>query len=78
MAESEYLLFEEQPRRGKTGVWNVVSQNHGNVLGEVKWFGPWRQYCFFPGRATIWNKTCLADVETFIKDQMAARRQAKA
>lgn len=33
---------------GKTIVYNIFNSNHGAKLGEVKWYGPWRQYTFFP------------------------------
>ena len=37
-----------------------------NDLGIVKWYGPWRQYCFFPGNNTIFNKGCMDDIKDFI------------
>ena len=71
---SDYLDFEAQPQAGKTGRWSVLSRRSGDVLAVVKWYGPWRQYCFFPAAGTIWNKGCLADVQSFIEWHMAARR----
>ena len=44
-------------------------------LGEIKWYGPWRQYCFEPRQNTIFNKTCLQDIvdvlQTLNEEQLA-------
>jgi hypothetical protein len=72
--ETRYLRFVEVFDTGKTKVWDVVSREHGDTLGYIKWFGRWRQYCFFPKFQTVWNKGCLTDLEQFIGVQMEARR----
>lgn len=51
---------------GKTCIWFVYSQLHGDKLGEVKWYGRWRQYAFFPSIDTIWNDACLIEVAAFV------------
>lgn len=53
MAESKYLEFKFVEAKPKTQVWNVLSKSDGSVLGTVKWYAPWRQYCFFPQGETI-------------------------
>lgn len=74
--ESTYLEFEQVADTGKTKVWNVYSKNRGDFLAEIKWYGSWRQYAFFPRPGTIWNAGCLSDVNDFIAEQMAARKNA--
>lgn len=78
MVENEYIEFREVVRGGegarKTSVWSVVSKSSGDSLGRILWFGRWRQYCFFPEEETVWNVGCLASVQEFISEQMAARR----
>ncbi len=46
----------------------------GSSLGEVKWYGSWRQYCFFPESDTVWNATCLKDIQAFLDEQNAAHK----
>jgi hypothetical protein len=79
VVESEYLVFTEIPHGGHTTkVWNVLSKRHGDLLGRIKWFGAWRQYVFQPMPATLFNRGCLADVGTFIAEQMAERNATAA
>lgn len=75
--ETEYLRVVLMSDTGKTKRWGVRSVRHGDVLGEVRWYGPWRQYVFFPGDATIWNKGCLEDVNRFLDQAMADYRLEK-
>lgn len=75
--ETEYLVFHETHDTGKTKQWSVVSRRHGDPLGRIVWYGPWRQYAFYSHVGTYWNTGCLADVQQFITDQMAARRAAR-
>ncbi len=43
-------------------------------LHEIKWYGRWRQYCFFPEEGAIWNTRCLEDVQEVIKALMDERK----
>lgn len=75
--ESEYLTFERDSIREegrKTQFWIVTSKSSGDVLGYVKWYGPWRQYCFWPEGDTIWNIACLEDVQDLIEALKLARQ----
>lgn len=71
-----FVVIEEKP---KTTVWSCRNNNSGGELGRVKWFGPWRQYCFFPvGNATtVFNRGCLEDIIHFINIQMQKRDTKK-
>jgi len=60
---SKYLSFEHVPNPGrKTGVWNVRSVSSGAHLGAIRWYGPWRQYCFYATSSTIFNVECLSQI----------------
>ena len=48
----------------KTEVWQVISVK-GVFLGDIKWFGRWRQYAFFPEENTVFNRQCLQDIYMF-------------
>ncbi len=75
---SEYLEFQfyADSDSGKTSIWAVQQKaGHGYHLGWVKWFGRWRQYCFFPEQATVYSKGCLEDIQKFIDEENTRRRE---
>ena len=72
---SKYLEFDRIGWTGKTDVWNVLSKSQESILGQIKWFGRWRQYCFYPSPNTIFNPECMNDISNFIKELMAGRRK---
>jgi len=78
LAKTRYLDFiDTTAKNRKTKIIWVRSVNHGDILGEIRWYGAWRQYCFYPKADTIWNIECLQDIRVFIATLMAARaRQA--
>lgn len=72
---SKYIEFKLADKQNpKTQVWNVVSKHHGNILGAIKWFGRWRQYCFFPEEDTLYNSGCLSAITSFISNLNNARK----
>lgn len=75
--QSEYLQFHQLPRDWgkKTDTWEVKSKRSGSVLGEIHWYGPWRQYCFYPSMQTIFNSGCLFDLQKFLDNENQAHRQ---
>jgi len=71
----KYLMFRSIPNpNGKTEIWSVDSKSGGFPLGQIKWFGRWRQYCFFPASDTIFNTDCMRDISAKIKEVMARRK----
>jgi hypothetical protein len=76
--ETEYLVFREQPApKLKTRMWSVESKLHGDILGLIRWFGRWRQYVFEPAGGTLFNVSCLSDIEQFLDTVMFDWRAAK-
>jgi hypothetical protein len=71
----EFQLAEEQ--KPKTKVWNVLSKSMGDLLGIIKWYGPWRQYVFFPETETIYSSGCMAFITDFINRANSEQRKAK-
>jgi len=55
-----------------TSVW-IVRGSDQSKLGEVAWYGAWRQYVFFPWPQTVLNKGCLRDLAAFCEEQMGER-----
>ena len=63
---SKYLEFSLIERKPKTKVIGVWSKKSANRLGIIKWYGPWRQYAFFPEKDTLFNVDCLSDIQSHI------------
>ena len=52
----------------KTGAW----------LGTVKWYGPWRKYCFFQNdQDCVFDPACLREIADFMADQTVVHRLGK-
>jgi hypothetical protein len=43
-----FIRYVEDAPKAKTKVWKVLAKESDVLLGVVKWYGPWRQYSFFP------------------------------
>ena len=68
----------------RTNIWEVVTADLGtgskHSLGEIRWFGRWRKYCFYPRTDTLFEQTCLRDIADFCglvtaKQMMTARQK---
>lgn len=66
MLQTKYLVFKIVEEKPKTYVYGVYSKTQGSLLGVIKWFSHWRQYCFFPETNTVFNCVCLFDIIKFI------------
>lgn len=73
--ESKYMLFEQAVSNRKTKVVLVSSKSSGVELGWIKWYGAWRQYCFYPATDTIFSKGCLQEIEEYITALMDERKK---
>jgi len=64
----EYLIFEKAAQQpAKTSAWECKNAKSGTVLGIVKWYGPWRRYCYFPTVQAVYSAGCLNDITHFIE-----------
>ena len=78
-----WVHFDEEgvSASGKTRIWIVAStldkedsREQYTWLGQVKWYAPWRRYCFFPAERTIFEQQCLRDIADFCAQQTIAHR----
>lgn len=78
MSESyKFIHFVKVEDKKKTSVWECRSNRGDQCLAIIKWYPPWRQYCFFPEFAsihTVFSAGCLADIIHFITYRTAGRR----
>ena len=70
---SKHIEFRVVKEKAKTKVWGIYAKASGDLIGDVSWYAPWRQYCFEAEPRTVWAGSCLQDVASFIKEQMEAR-----
>ena len=76
MKEYQFLYFVERDSKPKTKVFEVRNKMFNTFLGEIKWYAPWRKYCYFsPQSEFVYDAGCLADIADFLNDLMAERRQ---
>lgn len=63
----KYFTIHKLPleRGRKTHVY-VIKSRDGIELGRIKWYGAWRQHCFWPHGATTWNTGCLDNIQDFL------------
>jgi len=66
------IKTEDKP---KTSVFEVYTK-HKDILGEIKWFAQWRQYCFFPEDDCVFSKGCMEDINSFM-DLLKMERQIR-
>ena len=68
MSDSKWIEFENRMVEygRKTSIWFVRAKEYGDKLGEVKWFGRWRKYCFFSEPHSVFEQDCLRDIADFI------------
>ena len=55
------------PPGRKCATYTIRNRRDASIIGFVRWYPSWRQYCFFPTYDTAWSAGCLADVQGFLK-----------
>lgn len=79
MMEGKWIFFGKLPRKPKmkTDVYTVHNKESGVQVGVVKWYGPFRQYSFFPDANMVFERQCLLDITKFIHHLMIERKVKK-
>jgi len=73
--EYKHLQFiEVEVGEKKTKQFEVQSLYDSSQLGNIHWYGGWRQYVFEPSFETRWSWDCLKELSEFIKMIMDARK----
>lgn len=74
MNGNKYLEFKLVGHKPRTEIWHVLSKRHGNRLGVIQWYAPWRQYCFYPEADCVFNNRCLQKITEFLEHLMIRYR----
>jgi hypothetical protein len=77
VSAERFIFLEDWAYAGKTKVWAVCSHSGGEVLGEIRWFGRWRQYTFFPSAGATFNPDCLELIARWTREKTAEHREAR-
>lgn len=74
----KHIHFKEKSSTGKTRVYECMNNRTDQVLGEIKWYGAWRQYCWFPSVLiyTVFSADCNDDISHFIRQLEDERRES--
>ena len=62
---------------GKTKMFEIAAEGGGGVtLGTVKWYAPWRRFCFFATNgAALFDAGCLRALGDFCAAETDAQKQ---
>lgn len=73
--KSKWIHFDEDlmpPKGKKTKTFFVMTNQSNDCIGQIAWYGRWRQYAFFPENNTVYEPRCLQDIANFITSEMIA------
>jgi hypothetical protein len=75
----KFIEFQEVVNvNRKTKVFLVYNkENFETPIGEIKWYGAWRKYSFFPQPNTVYENTCMQDIINFINQLMDEWKAAR-
>lgn len=75
--QNDYFRVIKEILEGrKTPIYNIETLD-GLFLGEIKWYGAWRKFCFFPDLETIWDNKCLSLVVDFLDEVNKEWRESR-
>ena len=63
----KYIHFRQIATQNGRWIWSCRNNRTDSELGQVMFYGPWRQYCYFPKGDTVLNKTCLDNIAEFLQ-----------
>ncbi len=77
VVDNEYFqVTEEKLENRKTPIYHIISKRSNLEIGQIKWYGAWRKYCFFPDEYTVWDRKCLKELIDFL-DEINKRKRGE-
>jgi hypothetical protein len=64
----QYIHFVIIANKPRTQVYSCRNNRSMDELGQIKWYGPWRQYCYFPTVQAVYSAGCLKDIQDFMEE----------
>jgi hypothetical protein len=77
--DPKWIEFHEvdMPNR-KTKVFLVYNKENFEVpIGEIRWYGAFRKYAFYPQPNTVYENVCMKDITNFLEELMDERKAEK-
>lgn len=66
--KGEYFYILKKTIEGrKTSIYHIIN-NMRISIGSIKWFAPWRKYCFYPSTSTVWDNKCLQQILNLLNE----------
>lgn len=72
--KSKYIKMVLIGKKPKTLEYAILTKSDNYLIGEIRWYAPWRQYSFFPAPHTVFTKSCMTDINNFITELMEERK----
>lgn len=69
--------LNERRQGAKTDTWEAWGLQTGSHIGQVRWYAPWRKYCFYPGADRLFDETCLKSIAVFLEWETRKHRTGK-
>lgn len=64
----KYIHFAEAADGARSrSKWFCYNNKSQSILGEVRFYQPWRRWCYFPWGKEVYSADCLADIRSFIE-----------
>jgi len=75
----KYISISALPMKPgrKTLDFVLMNKSQALPLGIIKWYGAWRQFCFYPDAGTVWSISCLMEVNGFLRELKNERARKK-
>lgn len=71
----KWIRFEEiESPSPKTKRWAVRNTRTGELCGEIRWWGAWWKYVFFPPPDHLFDTDCLRMIADFMEANRATRK----
>jgi hypothetical protein len=68
-----FFSYRRKSKSGLTSIWRVQDRD-AHVLGEIRWYAPWRRYALYPEPETVWEQDCLRVAADFCQVQTKKHR----
>lgn len=63
-----FYVLKEFIKGRKTPIYHIINNSMRINIGCIKWFAPWRKYCFYPGSGTVYDNKCLQQILNLLNE----------
>ena len=77
MAQIESGTFITFERDERALWWRVTNKKHGDALGYIKRYAPWRCWVFEPMGGTVFSAGCLDEISACCERRMMEDRHVR-